>query len=84
MKMTKILTVEMQKSELKILDALSLIDGAVTSLERIRNSESEMNNQVQTSVQFAKSLSRDPEEKFAKKRTRKQVQESMRILISAV
>ena len=46
MKMTKILTVEMQKSELNILDALSLTDGTVTSLERIRNSESEMNNQV--------------------------------------
>ena len=30
MKMTKILTVEMQKSDLNILDALSLIDGTVT------------------------------------------------------
>ena len=53
----------------------------ITSLERIRNSESEMNNQVQASVQFAKSLVLDPEEEFTQKRTRKQVQESMRILI---
>ena len=35
MKMTKILTVEMQKSELNILDALSLIDGTVTCLAKL-------------------------------------------------
>ena len=71
MKMTKILTVEMQKSELNILNALSMIDSTVTSLERIRNSESEINNQVQASVQFAKSFGLDPEEEFTQKRTRK-------------
>ena len=72
MKMTKILTVEMQKSELNILGALSLIDGTtVTSLERIRSSESKMSNQVQASVEFAKSFGLDPEEEFTQKRTRK-------------
>ena len=71
MKMTKILTVQMQKPELNILDALSLIDGTVKSLERIRNSESEMNDQVRASVQFAKSFGLDPEQEFMQKRTRK-------------
>ena len=66
MKMTKILTVQMQKPELNILDALSLMDATVKSLERIRNSESEMNSQVQASVQFAKSFGLD-----AQKRTRR-------------
>ena len=71
MKMTKILTVQMQKPELNILDALSLIDATVKSLERIRNSESEMNSQVQASVQFAKSFGPDPEQEFAQKRIRR-------------
>ena len=71
MKMTKILTVQMQKPELNILDALSLIDATVKSLERIRNSESEMNSQVQASAQFTKSFGLDPEQEFAQKRTRR-------------
>ena len=71
MKKTKILTVAMQKPELNILDALSLIDATVLSLERIRNCKSEMNNQVDASVQFAKStLCLDPEQEFAQKRKR--------------
>ena len=44
MKMTKILTVQMQKPESNILDALSLIDGTVKLMEKIRKSESEMND----------------------------------------
>ena len=72
MKKTQILTTEMQKPELNILDALTLIDGTVTSLERVRNSEDEMNNQIQgTSVEFAKSLGLKPEEEFARKRPRR-------------
>ena len=46
MRMTKILTVQMQKPELNILDGLTLIDQTVTSLERIRNTESELNDQI--------------------------------------
>ena len=52
MKKTNVLTVAMQKCELNILDALSLIDATVTFLKRIRKSESEINNQVDTSVQL--------------------------------
>ena len=54
MKMTKILTIEMQKEELNILDALTSIEETVASLETIRRNKSEMNNQVKASVQFAK------------------------------
>lgn len=68
---TQILTTEMQKPELNILDALTLIDATVTSLEKIRNSEDEMNNQIQSSVEFAKSLGLKPEEEFARKRPRR-------------
>ena len=71
MKMTKILTMEMQKEELNILDALISIEGTVASLERIRRNESEMNNQVKASVKFAKSFDRDPEEEFRRKRVRR-------------
>lgn len=43
MRKTNILTVQMQKPDLNILDGLALIDQTVTSLERIRSSESELN-----------------------------------------
>ena len=71
MKKSQILTTEMQKPELNILDALTLIDGMATSLERARNSKDEMNNQIQGSVEFAKSLDLKPEEEFARKRPRR-------------
>ena len=71
MKITKILTMEMQKTELNILDAITLIEQTVTSLERIRASESEMNSQIDASVQFAKTLGLNPQVEFAQKRQRK-------------
>ena len=48
-----------------------MIDSTVSSLEKIRNSEDEMNNQIQSSVEFAKSLGLNPEEEFARKRPRR-------------
>ena len=71
MKMTKILTVQMQKPELNILDALTLINQTVTSLERIRSTESELDDQIDASVEFAKTLGCNPEDEFAKKSGRK-------------
>ena len=70
-KMTKILTVQMQKPELNILDALTLINQTVTSLERIRSTESELDDQIDASVEFAKTLACNPEDEFAKKSGRK-------------
>ena len=52
---------EMQKTELNILDAFTLIEQTVTSLERIRASESEMNSQMDASVQFARTHGLDPQ-----------------------
>ena len=69
-KKTQILTTEILKPEFNILDALILIDSTVTPLERMRNSEDEMNNQMQSSFEFAKSLGLKPEE-FARKRPRR-------------
>ncbi|XP_046843246.1 uncharacterized protein LOC124437305 isoform X2 [Xenia sp. Carnegie-2017] len=60
MRKTKILTVQMQKPELNILDGLQLIDETVRSLERIRHNESELNDQIDASVEFAKTLSSNP------------------------
>lgn len=71
MEKTQILTTEMQEPEFNILDVLTLIDSTVTALERIRNSEDEMNNQIQSSVEFAKSLGLKPEKEFARKRLRR-------------
>ena len=71
MKITKILTMEMQKTELNILDAITLIEQTITSLERIRASESEMNSQIDASVQFAKTHGLDPQVEFVQKRQRK-------------
>ena len=71
MKITKILTIQMQKEELNILDALMAIEETVASLETIRRNESEMNNQVKASVEFAKSFDQDPEEDFRRKRVRR-------------
>ncbi|XP_046840697.1 uncharacterized protein LOC124434814 isoform X3 [Xenia sp. Carnegie-2017] len=67
MRKTKILTVQMQKPELNILDGLQLIDETVRSLERIRHNESELNDQIDASVEFAKTLGSNPEEEFARK-----------------
>ena len=71
LKMTKILTVQMLKPELNILDALTLINQTVTSLERIRNTEFELNNQIDASVEFAKTIGCNPADEFAKKSGRK-------------
>ena len=71
MKMTKILTIQMQKPELNILDALALIKQTVTSLERIRSTESELNGQVDASIEFAKTLGCNPADEFAKKSGKK-------------
>ena len=62
---------EVGKPELNILDALTLIDGTFTSLERIRSSEVEMNDQIQSSAEFAKSFGLNPEKNFVEKRSRR-------------
>ncbi|CAB4023989.1 Hypothetical predicted protein [Paramuricea clavata] len=71
MKITKMLTIQMQKEELNILDALMAIEETVASLETIRRNELEVNNQVKASVEFAKSFDQDPEEDFRRKRVRR-------------
>ena len=71
MKITKTLSMERQKTELNILDALTLIEQTVTSLERIRASESEMNSQIDASAQFAKTRGLDPQVESSQKRQRK-------------
>lgn len=71
MKMTKVLTIQMQKSDLNILDALTLIKQTVTLLERIRNTESELNSQIDASIEFAKTFGCNPTEEYAKKCSRK-------------
>ena len=59
MKMTKlILAIEMQMEGLNILNVL-ISKGAVSSFERIRGRESEMNNKINARVQFEKSFDRD-------------------------
>ena len=63
---TKILTVQMQSPELNILDGFALIDNTVTSLERIRRTESELNDQIDASVKFAETLGSNPLDEFAK------------------
>ena len=71
MRKTKILTVQMQNPELNILDGLALIDHTVTSLERIRSTESELNDQIDASVKFAETLGSNPVDEFAKKSGRR-------------
>ena len=51
MKMTKlILAIEMQKEGLNIPDVLISKEGAVSSFERIRGRQSEMNDQINARV----------------------------------
>ena len=71
MRKTKILTVQIQNPELNILDGLVLIDHTVTSLERIRSTESELNDQIEASVKFAETLGSNPADEFAKKSGRR-------------
>ena len=65
MRKTKILTVQVRNPELNILDGLALIDNTVTSLERIRSTESELNDQIDVSVKFAETLGSNPSDEFA-------------------
>ena len=71
MRKTKILTVQIQNPELNILDGLVLIDHTVTSLERIRSTESELNDQIDANVKFAEALRSNPADEFAKKSGRR-------------
>ena len=71
MRKTKILTVQIQNPELNILDGLVLIDHTVTSLERIRSTESELNDQIDASVKFAETLGSNPADEFAKQSGRR-------------
>lgn len=52
---------EMQKEELNILDALILVEETVNSLKSIRECESEMDDQIEASIQFSKRFGTDPE-----------------------
>ena len=70
MKMTKlILAIEMQMEGLNILNVL-ISKGAVSSFERIRGRESEMNNKINARVIYP-SIVIYPEEKFTRKRVSK-------------
>ena len=59
MRKTRLLTVEVKREELNILDALSLIDGIVSSFKYIRNNIQEMNSQVDACIEFAKNFALD-------------------------
>ena len=62
---------QIQNPELNIQDGLVLIDHTVTSLERIRSTESELNDQIDASVKFAETLGSNPADEFAKKSARR-------------
>ena len=67
MKKTKLLTLEMQKEELNILDALTLVEETVKILESMRECTYDIDNEVCACIQFCKNtLKTDPEDEYAR------------------
>ena len=64
---TKILSESLQQEELNIMDALQLTKATVTSLERINNKETEINDMIDAAVLYVKtSFQVDAEGEFTR------------------
>ena len=61
---TKSLVVQLQTVELNILDATGLVQATLSIMEKIRADDKMMDDQVESSIIFARSLGIDPENDF--------------------
>ena len=61
---TKSLVVQLQTVELNILDATGLVEATLSIMEKIRADDKMMDDQVESSIIFARSLGIDPENDF--------------------
>lgn len=61
---TKRLVVQLQTVELNILDATSLVEATLSIMEKIRADDKMMDDQIESSLIFARSLGIDPENDF--------------------
>ena len=61
---TKLLVVQLQTVELNILDATSLVEATLSIMEKIRADDKMMDDQIESSLIFARSLGIDPENDF--------------------
>ena len=61
---TKSLVVELQSVELNILDATGLVDGTLSIVQKLRDDDKMMDDQIEASVIFAKNIEIDAEADF--------------------
>jgi hypothetical protein len=61
---TKSLVVQLQTMELNILEATGLVEATLSIMEKIRADDKMMDNQIESSIIFARSLGIDPEDDF--------------------
>ncbi|XP_050298067.1 uncharacterized protein LOC126740374 [Anthonomus grandis grandis] len=69
----KIITEILEQDDLNIIDAVNMISLTCTSLRNIRNSEEDVNNLIESAIQFAVKLNVDPETDFRKHHRRRLV-----------
>ncbi len=69
----KIVTEILEKEEINVIDAIETIDSCVTSLERIRTSEEEVNNLLDAAIIFSKKLNIDVQGNFKVHHRRRRV-----------
>jgi hypothetical protein len=61
---TKSLVIQLQTMELNVLDATGLVEATLSIMEKIRADDKMMDDQIESSIIFARSLGIDPEDDF--------------------
>lgn len=67
----KIITELMESSNLNIIDSISEIEGTITSLSKIRNSDNELNNLIESAKKFSQKNGISPEDDFQRHHRRR-------------
>ena len=71
MSKSKVLIETLQKEQLNIIDAITLIGSTVSNMRDMNNNREAMPNSINEYLYFAESLEENPRKEFVCKRTRK-------------
>ena len=71
MSKSKVLIETLQKEQLNIIDAITLIGSTVSNMRDMNNNREAMSNSINEYLYFAESLEENRRKEFVRKRTRK-------------
>lgn len=71
MSKSKVLIEALQKEQLNIIDAITLIGSTVSNMRDMNNNREAMSNSINEYLYFAESLEENARKEFVRKRTRK-------------